>query len=81
MTNKKQTSKEMASKAAKILGDDNSSNIQKTLAGSVLAQSKTNKETGKDMESIASNVLKSSKYSDETKGLAASLVSQSDKNR
>lgn len=81
MTNEKQTSTEMASKAAKILNDDNASKIQKTLAGSVLAQARTNKETGKNMETTASNVLKSNKYNDETKGLAASLVSQSNKNR
>jgi uncharacterized protein YbaA (DUF1428 family) len=81
MTNKKQTSKKMASKAAKILNDDGASKIQKTLAASVLTQSSTKKETGEDMESIASDVLKSNKYNDETKGLAASLVSQSNKNR
>lgn len=81
MTNKKQTSKKMASKAAKILNDDGVSKIQKTLAASVLSQTSTSKETGKDMETTASKVLKSDKYNEETKGLAASLLSQSDKNR
>lgn len=81
MKNKKQTSKKMASKAAKKLTDPNSSKIQKELAGSVLAQYATGKETGAEMESKASEVLRSDKYNDETKGLAASLVSQSNKKR
>lgn len=79
--NSKQTSPAVASLAATLLQDENSSAISKTLAGSVLAQTHSSKQTGKDMEAKASAVLKSSKYSDETKKLAASLVSQSNKKR
>lgn len=81
MTNKKQTSKKKASDAAKVLSDPNASKIQKELAGSVLAQSKTDKVTSKEMEQKASDVLKSDKYSYKTKSLAGSVLSQSDKNR
>ena len=81
MVNKKRTSKKIASLAAKILQDDNSSNIQKQLAASALAQSSTKKETGAEMEDIASRVLKSKKYNDDTKSLAASILSQSVKKR
>ncbi len=71
----------MASKAARILQDGNSSQISKKLAGSVLSQANRENETGKKMEKIASDVLKSNKYSEETKSLAGSVVSQSDKQR
>ncbi len=81
MTNKKQTSKELASKAGKILKDDNSSKIQKELAWSVLSQTSSWNETWSEMETKASNVLKSSKYSKDTRSLAGSLVSQSRKSR
>ncbi|OPX41884.1 hypothetical protein CLHUN_42490 [Ruminiclostridium hungatei] len=78
--NHKVTSKSMGSKAANILNNHNSSNIQRQLAGSVLSQRNPNNQTGAGMEDIASRVLNSDKYSSETKSLAASLVSQSDKN-
>ena len=79
--NKKVTSSSIASKAAKILQDENSSNIAKKLAGSALSQANKKNETGKEMEKVASDVLKSDKYSKETKSLAGSVVSQSDKKR
>lgn len=79
--NKKVTSPSIASTAAKILRDENSSNIAKKLAGSALSQANKIHETGKEMEKIASDVLKSDKYSDTTKSLAGSVVSQSDKKR
>ena len=79
--NNKQTSGGVASKAAEILQAPNSSAIQRSLAGSALAQVNTGKETGADMESKASSVLRSSKYSAETKELAASVLSQSNKAR
>lgn len=79
--NTKQSSAEMASKAAKILADNNASAIAKSLAGSVIAQTHTGKQTGADMESKASKVLQSDKYSNETKELAASVLSQSNKER
>ena len=81
MNNKKQSSKEVSSLAARVLLNANSSEIAKELAGSVLAQSRTTKQTGAEMEDIASKVLKSDKYSDETKTLAGSVLSQSNKKR
>lgn len=79
--NKKQTSKDLASKAAKIIQNKNESRIKKTLAASILSQSSNLKQTGEELETIASNVLKSNKYSAETKTLAASALSQSNKER
>lgn len=79
--NDKQSSPEMASKAAKILADPNSSGIAKRLAASVVSQSSTSKQTGAELESKASQVLQSDKYSDSTKSLAASVLAQSNKER
>lgn len=47
--------------------DIGSSQIQKTLAGSVMSQAGTSHQTGVQMESIASGVLQSDKYNDVTK--------------
>ncbi|WP_439185169.1 hypothetical protein [Carboxylicivirga taeanensis] len=79
--NQKQTSKNVASLAAKTLINDNSSQIAKKLAGSALSQKSTTKQTRSEMENTASKVLKSSKYNDDTKTLAASILSQSNKKR
>lgn len=79
--NKKQSSSNLASQAAKTLQNENASEIKKKLAASVVAQASTGKQTGAEMETIASNVMKSSKYSEETKSYAASLVAQSNKSR
>lgn len=81
MTNKKQSSSKMASLPSSVLTDNGSSQIQKTLAGSVLSQAGTSHQTGAEMESVASAVLQSDKYSETTKSLAASVLSQSDKKR
>lgn len=80
-SNKKQTSKTVASLASETLNDKNSSEIAKKLAASALSQKDPNKQTGSKMEDIAAKVLKSQKYSDDTKTLAASLLSQSNKGR
>lgn len=81
MTNKKQSSSQLASLASSILTDGGSSQIQKTLAGSVMSQAGTTHQTGAEMESIASGVLQSGKYNGVTKSLAASVLSQSNKKR
>lgn len=81
MTNKKQTSSSVASQAAQILKDPNASKIQRSLAGSALAQSNTDKQPSSAMETKAGAALQSEKYSDKTKSLAGSIVSQSDKKR
>jgi hypothetical protein len=75
----KQTSKSLASTAAKVMSSTNSSKIQRQLAGSALAQKGNSKETSERMETVASKVMKSDKYSVETKSLAASVLSQSTK--
>jgi len=67
--------------ASSILTDSGSSQIQKTLAGSVLSQTGTSHQTDAEMESVASGVLQSDKYSDVTKSLATSFLSQSNKKR
>ncbi|MCG2580122.1 MAG: hypothetical protein KA296_04510 [Marinobacter sp.] len=79
--NRKKTSSEVSSIAARTLQDQNASAIAKRLAASALSQSGTTNQTGAELEDIASKVLKSSKYSDETKTLAASVLSQSNKGR
>ncbi len=81
MSNKKKSGSETIRLASEILRDLTASKIQKTLAGSIIAQAGTDKVTGAEVEDIASKVLNSSKYNTDTKSLAGSLVSQSDKNR
>lgn len=81
MTNKKKSSPTLASLASAVLTDSDSSQIQKTLAGSVLSQANSSHQTGAEMEGVASGVMQSDKYSDTTKTLAASLLSQSNKRR
>ncbi|VEI45633.1 Uncharacterised protein [Actinobacillus equuli] len=77
----KHSSKELGTLASEILRDSNASQIQKTLAGSVLSQTNSNNVTGKELESKASKVLSSDHYADTTKSLAASVLSQSDSSR
>jgi high-affinity Fe2+/Pb2+ permease len=79
--NKKSSSDKITKLAAETLNDQNSSDIAKSLAGSVLSQSGTDKETSGEMEDKASKVLQSEKYSENTKSLAASVLSQSNKDR
>lgn len=79
--NKKTTSPQVASLAARTLANDQSSGIARRLAGSVLSQTGTSRQTGADLETRASRVLQSPKYSDETKTLAASVLAQSNKER
>lgn len=81
MTNKKQTSPSVASQAAQVLNDPHASDIQKSFAGSVLAQSRTGKQPSAEMETRAGTALQSDKYSELTKSLAGSIVSQSEKKR
>lgn len=80
MANKKQTSSSVASQAAQILKDPNASKIQRSLAGSALAQTNTGKQPSVAMEAKAGTALQSDKYNDKTKTLAGSIVAQSNKN-
>ncbi len=79
--NTKETSSRVTALAAEKLKDPNSSQIQKSLAGSALSQSNCSKQTGAEIESKASRVLSSEKYAKDTKELAASVLSQSNKSR
>lgn len=82
MTNNvKQTSAKVAHLAAATLNNSNASSVAKSLAASLVAQTKTTKQTGAQLENTASKVLQSDKYSMATKILAASVLSQSNKNR
>lgn len=74
----KSTGSKVASQAGKTLGSSRSSGLQKSLAGSALAQSGTNKVTSAAIEKKASSALQNSS-STTTKALAGSLVSQSKK--
>jgi hypothetical protein len=76
----KSTGGKVASAAARTLSNPNASQIQKSLAGSALAQAGTSKVTSKAMETKASAALQSQTSSATTKALAASVVSQSKKN-
>jgi glycosyltransferase A (GT-A) superfamily protein (DUF2064 family) len=80
MANSKTTGAKVSSLAGKTLGNSSASKIQKSLAGSALAQSHTSKTTSKTVETRASSALQSAKSSPITKSLAGSVVSQSKKN-
>lgn len=80
MANSKQTGNKTATLASNTLRSSGASGLQKSLAGSTLAQSGTGKQTGREMETKASTALKSS-TSPTTKTLAASVVAQSNKKR
>lgn len=76
----KSTGGKVASTAGRTLSNPNASQIQRSLAGSALAQAGTSKVTSKAMETRASAALQSQTSSATTKTLAASVVSQSKKN-
>lgn len=76
----KSTGSKVASTAGRTLGSAGASQIQKSLAGSALAQAGTSKVTSKTMETKASAALQNNRSSADTKALAGSLVSQSKKN-
>ena len=79
--NKKQTSNQISSLAAKTLCDKNASKTAKSLAASALAQTGNTKQTGAKLEDRAAIVLQSQKYSSDTKKLAGSVLSQANKKR
>jgi len=79
MTNKKNTSSNVASTAAKVLNDPKSSTQAKQLAGSALSQVNKGNETSPKMEKIAAKVLDNSNSSSIAKKLAGSVLSQSNK--
>ena len=70
------TSPSVATQAGKALGSSGSSAIQKTLAGSALAQSGTSKRTSATVASAAGKALESGRSSATTKDLAGSVLEQ-----
>lgn len=79
--NTKQSSKKIASEAAKVLISPNASKTKKALAASVLSQRSTSNQTSSQMETLASTVARSSKYDEQSKSFAGSVLSQSNKDR
>lgn len=75
----KTTSPKIASLAGTVMGDKNSSGVQRSLAAAALSQTGNGKTTSERMETVASGVLSSHKYSATTKTLAASVLSQATK--
>lgn len=74
----KVSSNDLSTLASDVLKNKNSSEIAKSLAGSVLAQAKTGKVSSEDLSRLASKVLKSEKYSETTKSLAGSVLAQTE---
>lgn len=79
--NTKTSSASAASLAARTLNNGSSSGLERSLAGSVLAQRGTASQTGARMEERAGRALNNERSSATTRTLAASLVSQSNKAR
>ena|GEM_PF-2263902 len=77
--NTNRTSSRIATMAGTTLRSDKASAVEKRLAASALAQSRSDKTTSKQMETQASSVLKSPRASRTARALAGSLVSQSNK--
>ncbi|MBP4141988.1 hypothetical protein J3S90_09250 [Flavobacterium sp. P4023] len=75
--NSKKSSQSVTKIASEVLRDPSSSQISKSLAGSVLSQANTQNQTSDQMERIASKALQSDKYNETTKTLAGSVLSQS----
>lgn len=79
--NNKVTTDSLASLAAMVLHDQQSSETARRLAGSALSQVNRGNETTSNLAALASQVLTSNKYSEITKELAGSVLSLADKNR
>lgn len=77
--NSKKSSQSVTKIASDVLRNPNSSDISKSLAGSVLSQANSQNQTSNQMEKVASKALQSEKYNDTTKTLAGSVLSQSKK--
>ncbi|WP_414058389.1 hypothetical protein [Rouxiella chamberiensis] len=67
--------------AARVLKDPYASDLEKSLAGSVLSQYGTDNQTGADLQTLASAALKDPASSERIKKLAGSVVSQSTTDR
>ena len=76
MAKNENTSSRVSHVAADVLRSPSSSNTAKSLAGSVLAQSRTNKETSASVASKAAKSLDDGRTSRVTKTLAGSALTQ-----
>ncbi len=79
--NEKTTSKDMASKASKVLRDPKSSKEARSLAASVLSQRDPAKQTGSKMEDLARKLFAAKDTPEEVRSLAASAMSQANRER
>lgn len=71
-----QTSPKIATKASQVLSSSTASARQKSLAGSVLAQSGTGKQTSADVATKAAKALDDGRSNSVTKRLAGSALTQ-----
>ena len=79
MTKNEKTSSRVSHTASGVLRNPDSSNTAKSLAGSVLAQSKTNKETSSAVATKAAKALDDGRMNRTTKSLAGSALTQKNK--
>ncbi|MES4614115.1 MAG: hypothetical protein ACTH8P_15520 [Ewingella sp.] len=79
--NDKQSSQHVARLAAETLNNPKATELEKSLAGSVLSQASSKNQTGAEMEAIASKALKSASSSQVAKTLAGSVIAQANKAR
>lgn len=79
MAKSEQTSKSIGSLAGRTLQDPNASKVQRTIAGSVLAQAGTQKVTSERVAGIEAKALSNSRSSEVTKSLAGSGLTQKTK--
>jgi hypothetical protein len=74
--NPKETSNRIAHLAAVVLARHTTSNLEKELAGSALAQHHTSKQTSAKIGSLASHILSDRTACHEAKELAGSVLGQ-----
>ena len=81
MSKSEKTSAKVGSKASGVLRSPTSSKVAKSIAGSALAQSKTNKQTSATVASKAARVLDDGRSSAKNKTIAGSVLTQKTKKR
>jgi hypothetical protein len=73
------TSDEIGTLAAEVLNDKNSTNKEKSLAGSALSQINPRNETSEKLGELAAEVLNDENSTNSGKSLAGSVLSQVEK--
>ena len=76
MTINERTGDDIATLASKVLRDPNTTEHEKSLAGSAMSQADPDKETSKYMGSLASKILRNPDSSEIGKSLAGSVLTQ-----